>query len=146
MVAEVNVQTRDDVWILYDTDSAATVCPHRFREEPGTRIDLLAENTAKRNIIISELISTLRLRICGLGYCIIFAVVTTNANFSRTGINFGIAIANSCCFGINFAEYSHDQVRCPPRKIRGVLSYVPRCCGAQDVNAETATEARFSGC
>ena len=29
----------DDVWILYDTGSAVTVCLHRFQEELGTQND-----------------------------------------------------------------------------------------------------------
>ena len=39
MIAEVNEQTTDDVWILYDTGSAVTVCPHGFEEALGTRND-----------------------------------------------------------------------------------------------------------
>ena len=39
MIAEVAEQPTDDVWILYDTGLAVTVCPHGFQEEHVTRID-----------------------------------------------------------------------------------------------------------
>ena len=37
--AKVGEQPTDDVWILYDTGSAVTVCPHGFQGELGTRND-----------------------------------------------------------------------------------------------------------
>ena len=39
MLAEVDEQSTDDVWILYGTGSAVTVCSHGFQGELGTRND-----------------------------------------------------------------------------------------------------------
>ena len=39
MIVDIDEQPTDDVWILYDTGSAVTVCPHGFQQELGTKND-----------------------------------------------------------------------------------------------------------
>ena len=39
MVAKIGERPTDDVWMLHDTGSGVTVCPHGFQEEPGTKND-----------------------------------------------------------------------------------------------------------